>query len=73
MLVRTVALLNLGQSMGSAESVELTNSIINIDPGENTFPSREQKLDIETPDVAHKLFRLAFGTRKLGVVNELKS
>src|SRR6185369_1398986 len=47
--------------------------IINIDPGENAFPSSEQKLEIHTEEVADKFFRLAFGTRKLGVVYELNS
>ena len=47
------------------ERVEHSNSdclflIVNIDPGENAFPSREQELDTETPDVADIFFWRAF-------------
>ena len=46
---------------------------VNIDPGENAFPSREQELDTKTPEVADIFFWLAFCARKLGVVNKLNS
>ena len=49
------------------------NLVVNIDPGKNAFPSREQQLDTHTPDVADKWFRLAFSARPLGVVDELTS
>ena len=49
------------------------NLLVNIDPGKNAFPSREQELDTKTPDVADKWFRLAFSARPLGVVDELSS
>ena len=39
--------------------------IVNIDPGETPFSSREQELDVETPEAADIFFRLAFGARKL--------
>ena len=34
--------------------------IVNIDPGEDAFPSREQELDTKTPDVADKFLGFAF-------------
>ena len=53
------------------ESFSALYLIVNIDPGKNAFPSREQELDIKPPDVAGKFFRLAFWARKLGMVDEL--
>lgn len=47
--------------------------LVNIDPGENPFSSGEQKLEIQTPDVADIFFGLAFCARKLGVINHLNS
>src|SRR4030095_4697879 len=47
--------------------------IVNIDPWKKSPPSREQELDIETPEVADIFFRLAFRARKLDVVNEFNS
>ena len=51
--------------MDDFERVEHSNSdclflIVNIDPGENAFPSREQEFDTKTPDVADEFFRRAF-------------
>ena len=34
--------------------------VVNIDPGENAFPSREQELDTQAPDVADIFFGRAF-------------
>ena len=61
------------KTVGQVLSFSALYLLVNIDPGENAFPAREQELETNTPEVADKFFRLAFGARKLGVVNKLNS